>query len=136
MQFCTAHWNKLRAAIEQRGLTGLVATSGEQAAKQMVDQLEEKKVTKQNFDPLMAAHNMIFSRAMDMVGLALMVDDEDGTPRCPICFVKRAHDEQVPKCEEPGCLWNTQEGVDAYWIAGPADAVREEAVRLGLVASA
>lgn len=132
MKFCLPHWDKLREAVRARGLWPLVPTSGQQAGAMLADQLEARATSKGNFDPLMACHNMIWQRALEMIGLSLMADNEDGSERCPICFIKAEHDRRGD-CR--GCAWDDPAAVDAYWIDGPADAARREAVRLGLLAS-
>lgn len=80
MKFCTDHWQKLRAAIEARGLTRFVAKDGKHAAAQFVAGKP---------DPLMDAHNRIVAHALDCRGIALMMPNEDGSDRCPLCFIKQ-----------------------------------------------
>lgn len=65
MQFCRAHWDMLRAAIEARGLSGLVAKDGRAACENMKAELQGR-ADKSNFDPLMGAHNMIVGRALGL----------------------------------------------------------------------
>lgn len=123
MKFCMDHWNELRGAIRDRGLESLVATSGQQAAAQTVAQLEGDKSAK-TFDPLMAAHWAIVNRAMGMVGLAIMAPNDDGTDRCPLCFL-------VSTCEcglGDACHFK-------LWIPSVADYVRGEAIKLGAMPS-
>jgi len=84
LKFCQPHWNKLRTAIDARGLSGLVAQGGENAVARQFDQLQrsqnaEEAVTKTNFDPLMGAHWAIVNNAMNLVGLSLMLPNEDGS---------------------------------------------------------
>lgn len=128
MKFCTPHWDQLRAAIKERGLDGLVAKDGEQAVAKLTDQLEKNDTTKTNFDPLMAAHNAITGRVLEIVGLNLLLPNEDGSERCPLCFAQVCHDAE---CKHPGCAIQ----IANDWIPSCCDAMREEAVRLGLVAS-
>lgn len=125
MKFCLDHWAKLRTAIDKRGLSSLVATSGEQAAAQLTKEIEEGPSEK-TFDPLMGAHNAIISRALGLVGLALMQANEDGSDRCPICFLQAEHDAH---CTKPDCAkFET-------WIDSVSDFMRTEAIRLGLLAT-
>lgn len=86
MKFCTNHWEALRKAIEDRGLSHLVAKDGETAASNMKAELEGQK-SPQNYDPLMDAHWMITNRALKMGGLYLMTVDADGNHYCPLCEV-------------------------------------------------
>lgn len=80
MKFCTDHWTKLKAEIERRGLSSLIATSGEQAAAQAHQELKDG-ASKATFDPLMGAHNAIVVRAMDRAGLELLMDNADGSEK-------------------------------------------------------
>ena len=126
MRFCTDHWTKLKAAIDARGLTPLIATSGEQAAAQLHKALTDGP-SKSTFDPLMAAHNLIFERTLRMFGLEIMNRNDDGSDRCPVCFAQKEHDEH---CKETGC-----ELYEVAWFRGVSDAMRIEAIRLELLAS-
>lgn len=122
MKFCDEHWARLKAAIEERGLGGLVSKTGEEAARRFMS--EDAKA----FDPLMYSHNAIVSNAVGVVGLVLMVANEDGSDKCPICFLK-----ETP-CGEPGCV----ECVAKFegWIQRAANDAADEAKALGLLASA
>ncbi|HXN30594.1 MAG TPA: hypothetical protein VN894_01985 [Polyangiaceae bacterium] len=127
MKFCVPHWEKLRANIKERGLFDLVAKSGEEIHGRMVAELESGP-TKTTFDPLMGAHNMIVRRVLDTVGLDLMLSNEDGSEKCPICYIAAGHAAQ---CKDPTCK------VDAAWyerwLGLAADDALTEAKRLGLV---
>ena len=132
LKFCQPHWNKLRTAIDARGLSGLVAQGGENAVARQFDQLQrsqnaEEAVTKTNFDPLMGAHWAIVNNAMNLVGLSLMLPNEDGSERCPLCFIQGEHDAN---CTKDGCTYKYD-----TWIEFAARDMLEEAKRLGLVAA-
>lgn len=116
MQFCTDHWDKLRAAIVSRGLDHLVAKDGKAAISNEIAKLngEEGK-----YDPLMSCHWMITNRALETGGMYLMFTKEDGTQYCPVC-------EAV----------NVGGGEESHWIDGPADAALAECKRRGLIAEA
>ena len=101
MKFCQNHWNLLRKAIEDRGMEHLVAKSGEECVQKLVDDIEQPN--KSTFDPLMGSHNMILFRALRDYGLEIMMQNEDGSDRCPICFLDSKHKE---KCVAPGCTWS------------------------------
>lgn len=121
MKFCQPHWEELREKIRERGLYGLVATSGEQAVAQLVDGVENG-TKKTNFDPLMAAHNQLVSNAIGVVGLALMMLNEDGSERCPVCYL-------IANCQcgkAGDCPFTT-------WTTKAADGARAYAIELGLV---
>ena len=126
MKFCGRHWEALREAIRARGLFGLVATSGEQVVAMMTKELGDGESTKATFDPLMGAHNAIVSNVMGVVGIAVMMQNEDGSDRCPLCFIQSEHDAhcKLTRCEP----YDT-------WINRAADDMRAKAVDLGLLAA-
>lgn len=118
MKFCQPHWDALRAAIDTRGLGHLVSANGRDVHARMVAELEGRAEA-DDFDPLMAAHNMIVSHVMKGGGLYLLTGDY-----CPVCeFCKH-----VPPPPD-GHRYATNE---SYMIDGPADAVLEIATHRGL----
>lgn len=102
MQICKEHWEKLRAAIEKRGLSHLVANSGEQAFENIISELSGENAP---HDPLMSCNWMIHGQALERGGLYLMGQKEDGTAYCPIC-------EAI----------SHGAGDEKFWIDGPAEA--------------
>jgi len=128
MQICKTHWQKLRDRIEALGLSHLVAKSGEEATKQMVEELEGSPDPK-NYDPLMSCNWMIMSHAMELGGLQLMFADSSGAPKCPLCEAwEHRHDGMAD--HEPRI---TVEKFEEYWIDGPAAGALNYARELGLV---
>jgi hypothetical protein len=125
MKFCTDHWTKMREKVIELGMGSLIAKSGEEILAKQVEELKGN-ASKSTFDPLMAAHNMIVSFAVEMVGLDIMMDNEDGTPRCPICYLQAGH---LATCKEPDCTWT----YESIWISGAVGKSLSEAKRLGLV---
>lgn len=118
MKFCQPHWDALREAINARGLGHLVAVNGRDAHARAVAELKgEADVS--DFDPLMAAHNMILSRATQDFGLALFTGDY-----CPVCEYLKVYPPPAPDSK-----WASN---DEYFIEGPADAVLEIARELGV----
>ena len=79
MKFCMPHWDALKAAVAAAGLSGFVSQGGEAAVKSMIDG---------KFDPLLSAHNSIITNVLGVAGLQVMQNNEDGSERCPMCFVK------------------------------------------------
>jgi len=128
MKFCQTHWDALRAAITERGLFGLVAKSGEEIVRKQIAEIESGETSKTTFDPLMGAQNTIVSRALFLVGIDILLPNEDGTERCPICHLQAAHDAA---CEDASCTASYD-----TWIGYAADKMRDEAVHLGLMATA
>lgn len=102
MKMCQPHWDTMRASIEEKGLSGLIAKSGEAAMDNQVRQLEEaqreggvsEQTTKETFDPLMSMHWHFSNEALRLGGLYLMAQREDGQNEghyCPLCeFEKNA----------------------------------------------
>ena len=86
MKFCIPHWDLLKDKIKEIGLYDLVPTSGKEAVEKTIKSMENPSL--ENFDPLMTAHNMILGNAMEIAGLEVLVDNEGGTERCPLCFLK------------------------------------------------
>jgi len=93
---CQPHWEALKREITSRGLGDFIAKDGEEAVRQMKASLDNPDVLRlEDFDPLMAANNMIFSQAMQSRGLAMLQPDENtGKPPCPLCFVAGPYDRQ------------------------------------------
>jgi hypothetical protein len=107
MRFCQPHWDQLRDAVRSRGLYDFVASSGKEAVARMAAQFEDASDGKP-YDPLMAAHFMIVDRALELGGLYLMTQKEDGSEYCPLCEME-AHG-----------------GDPAQWIDGATDFVLAE----------
>ena len=123
MKLCNDHWHKLKAAIDTRGLNAFVAKDGQAAADVMKAQIDKGEITKAGFDPLLNANFAIFNNALGVVGLVLMVSNDDGSERCPLCYLASV----CPTCQP--CQHFEK------WIDAAADEQLEEAKRLGLVAS-
>lgn len=113
MEFCTEHWDALKEAIDERGLSHLIAKDGERAVVNLQEELDSG-LTIKNFDPLMSSHWAIVSNVFDAVGLDLMLPDEDGEERCPLCFMNECH---ALYCEDENC---EREDFDD-WIQYAAD---------------
>jgi hypothetical protein len=124
MQFCQNHWGILRKAIIDRGMEHLIAKTGEECIKKLVTDIDQHSKT--TFDPLMGAHNMIISQALNDCGLEVMMQNEDGSDRCPICWMDTKHKDN---CTDPNCIWTYEEN----WIQGVANDALTEAKRLGLI---
>lgn len=109
MKICQTHWDQLRQALDERGLSHLVAKSSEDAHAALVEQLQGD-AKPSGYDPLMTANFAIFSAFLEDAGIAgLSVD-------CPLCVVAEA-----------------QPGLDQEWIKGCSDDQLKHARALGLV---
>jgi len=117
MQICEDHWDKLRQAIHDRGLSHLVSRDGDEVANRMKAELEGR-ASVFTWDPLLDVNNRIMCRALEVGGLAMLHPKEDGKPRCPICHAMEHSGE--PK------------GTEKHWIQGPASAALEYARQEGV----
>lgn len=110
MKICEAHWATLRQGIEDRGMAHLIGT-GESAMEAIIEELEGSDVDESKFDPLLQANNYIWSRALETMGLSVMVVDETpGAPNeghvCPLCMARKTfdrHNTPTGRCGEDGC---------------------------------
>lgn len=109
MKFCTDHWTRLRQAIADRGMDGLVPRSGVEAVTALKDELTQGRKPS-NFEPLMAAHWAIAGNANDAIARAggnplylMSGGPEDPVtgypgyegrtwPRCPLCYINLVHE--------------------------------------------
>lgn len=147
MNFCQEHWDMLKAAIEQRGLSDLIAPDGETAVAQLKSQIETEEPSPTNYDPLMTAMFAISGNAMDAVeaqGGSPIYFLDGGSPeqkienapgyegrtwpRCPLCHLNLAHEIF---CRVPGCTMDKERAYD-HWIDRAADDQVEAAKELGL----
>lgn len=119
MQFCPVHWLQLRAAIEDRGMSHLVATSGEEASAAAQRHLDGTAHELDDFDPLMNAHWAIINNALQNGGTYLMFPDDEGNDRCPLCELDKHY---------PG------EDAVATWVGYATDEQLNRARELGLIA--
>ncbi len=99
MKICRDHWSMCRQAIEDRGMSGLVARDGEQAHENIVEELQGGSPP---FDPLMSMNWHWTNEALRCGGLYLMAVDAEANPAndghyCPICeFVKHLEGFDAP----------------------------------------
>lgn len=96
MRCCQSHWDMMRSAIDDRGLSGLVAKSGEEAAERMKTELEGGQAA---FDPLMSMNWHFSNAALECGGLYMMTPGDDGKPRCPLCEFEKNTEGFDPKTE-------------------------------------
>lgn len=118
MRFCMPHWDRLKKAIDERGLSHLIAKDGKEAADSAVRQLKGEDDAS-DFDPLMSATTAIYGAFVRDIGLAAMGTDEHGQELCPLCGVKKQRDD-----------------LDENWLQGAATDSLEQARALGLMPAA
>ncbi len=116
MQICQEHWKRLRQAIEDRGLAGLIAGDGTKAVEALKRELAGTPEPG-DYDPLMLANWDIMSHALDCGGMYLMSPDDNGNPYCPLC-------EAAAKGGP---------GTDEEWIVGCSNSQLRYAQERGLV---
>lgn len=109
MKMCQRHWDGLRAEVDRLGMSHLVAKDGAEAVDRAV---------KGEDDPLMRCYWMITNRALEAIGLDLLVVGPNGEEVCPQC----AYNEGCG-CETENCAdeW-TKSAPEAVfrWIAEEA----------------
>lgn len=90
MRMCANHWAKLRAAIDNRGLSALVAETGEQAARNLISEVQDGRSI-DNFDPLMNAYMAIITNCLSKLGPGIMLFAKPGDgDNCPLCAMNAA----------------------------------------------
>ena len=86
MKMCRPHWDELRGLIEASGYGSLIAADNDEAEKCLAKEREES-AGPVDFDPLMAAQNMILGNAIDTAGTQVLGPAANGSDRCPICYL-------------------------------------------------
>lgn len=124
MKICQPHWDRLRAAIDARGLSHLVAKSGEECVGRVARELKQGQPIADEYDPLMSCNWMIFEQALRCGGIRLMGTPPEGGEYCPICEAVKALAAQDGTTEEEALK---------EWIDGPADGALAYAREKGLV---
>lgn len=116
MKMCQSHWEEIKAKLTEFGLYHLVPEGGEAAVKKMASMIQEGP-NKDNFDPLMMAHNAIVSKCLEVAGPQVLLNDG-----CPLCHI-------IDNC---GCTL----GEDCHfkhWTDGATHAVKRLALELGVI---
>lgn len=103
MKFCQPHWDDLRSGVTDRGMDHLVAQGGEEAIKRVKLELEGA-ADDSTWDPLMAAHWAITTRAIECGGLEILSPKDDGSHCCPLCEADIRGGEGTALSWVVGCL--------------------------------
>lgn len=116
MQACKEHWEQLKKAIEEKGLSNLVSKDGKQVVERIKKELNNEHTIA---DPLLNAWMAIVNNALGAGGVYLLQKDEEGNHYCPLCegekhagpgtadwFISNAAEEQCTKAKEAGLLNN------------------------------
>jgi hypothetical protein len=123
MRICKEHWEALRAAIENKGMSHLVK-SGQEIFDSAKNELTGEGPT--TFDPLFMANNMIVGNAIKSGGLYLLGETEDGSNDghyCPLCEAKY----HGSKSEQP------VDNLDEDWIEGCTEAILRDAIEKRII---
>ncbi len=83
---CQQHWDKLVGLLKVGGYGSLIASDDEVAKERLARELDDS-AGPDDFDPLIAAQNMILGNAVDAAGTLVFAPTSDGSDRCPICFL-------------------------------------------------
>lgn len=115
MRICEDHWTLCREAVDQRGMSSLVAREGATGFENIVGGSEGETV-KKAFHPLMSLNWHFTNNALRYRGLSLMCQDEAGSPCCPICeFEKHAPGfvakEEIGAVTDQMSAWVRSEGL-------------------------
>lgn len=125
MRMCQPHWDTLRAAIDERGLSRLVAADGKAALERTKREFEGTDGP-DDFDPLMSSMWAIFTNAGQTVekaggpiegppaALAFL-----GADVCPLCELNALHQRD---CKDEGCTFTYDD-----WITRAADDAKDYA---------
>lgn len=111
MQFCDSHWDRLRQAVADAGLSVLISEDREQATLKLMSELQEG-TTIDNYDPLMGASLSILLNTVQLLGTAALLIPS-GYPECPLCLLSRVHDEV---CKGPPCTLPRNGDAYEHWI--------------------
>lgn len=120
MKICENHFEQLKQAIDDRGLTYLIAKNSLLAAQNFSEQARGIQ-TKENYDPLMSANWTIWGNALQCFGTEIMSPDAP----CPLCIL----DDHAATCTDTKCIKDS--GSD--WIGFAADGQVEAAKKLGII---
>lgn len=112
MEFCAKHWDGLRQAVDEQGLSHLVSANPVVA---VVRGMAEASDDPEMFDPLMFAMWNLLSNGSKIINRPLLLIDG-----CPICYLL---DEHERTCDgDPRC--RTVEEVES-WTGKAAMSARQ-----------
>lgn len=113
MNWCQAHWDQLRLAVKAKGLEQFGAQDAQEAAAQMLAEIEGEAET---FDPLLGSYwriNNAMAESLQRLGRG----NEVLQLKCPLCILV---DDGQPHLVE-------------NWIDGVTDSAKAYAIEQGLV---
>jgi hypothetical protein len=121
MNISKEHWDKLRVAIQNKGIGGLVSESGPEAIQKLAREAKDGPSV-DSFDPLMAAYLSIGQNGMRFIGevggnpTASMLPDAQPHEKCVICHLNWLADDHERRCEQPNCPKPPGEAAHWEWM--------------------
>ena len=112
----------MKTACDERGMTHLIHADSATVLESVKRSISGQYDAKRDFDPLVTATMMIYSRAVQVFGLAIGKVPDDGCELCPIC--------EVIKVPSPTM---TPEQLDNHWTVTIFDTVLEGARNEGVM---
>lgn len=117
MRICKEHWSMMRDAIDQFGLSSLVAKDGVAVMNNIVSDINQEPDPKhERFDPLMSMHWHFTNNALQCGGLYLLSPQENGEPYCPVCEFQKnmvgfIAKPQIDKVAAEMATWCREQGL-------------------------
>lgn len=131
LTFCADHWARLRAALDARGLSAFIATSGADAVRKMAADPTEVPAA-QAFDPLVGCSVHIIGYLLEIMAKAMGPDGVSAllaSGGCVLCLINEAHQHG---CQDDDCTLDKVHGYD-WTIDRSADDAFAAAVKHGFL---
>lgn len=110
MTLCERHWQALREAIEERGMSALITSDADTLGKRVMQGIKSGHESVASFDPLMTGFMLIMGNTIELLGVeALMIDDDTKEGPCAICLLVDLHEKA---CSDPNCEADYETWVD------------------------
>jgi hypothetical protein len=88
MKFCEQHFSRMNSALEERGLSGFIASDANVAASRLQSQAGlDGEIKRENFEPLMGMQVAIIQNSIESIGNETFADNPDGSDRCLLCHL-------------------------------------------------
>lgn len=123
MRFCMTHWQALRDGVEARGMSHLVAKSGEEAHAALTRQAQGDEEPA-DWDPLMQSYLALTRAVLEQAGLQALAEDF-----CPMCAVQESYEDACKLPELP----DTRIVPAQTWIDSCLDAAQQHARKKNLI---
>lgn len=110
MKCCERHWQALIEAVEAREMSHLICENGKQAEEMWQKHQDGEECST---DPLLTCFLMISIEAIKQGGPEMLLPDEKGNEKCPICEAVKYTPDLTSSTED-------------NWTNGVADAVLQD----------